>query len=58
MNGSLIVLPYNALSASAEIMSVLRYVLGSTNTVLRSIHGTEDIETAAIHIALGKATPK
>ncbi|VDO03704.1 unnamed protein product [Rodentolepis nana] len=26
---------------------------GSTNAVVRSLHGTEDVETAAIHIALG-----
>ncbi|VUZ53071.1 unnamed protein product [Hymenolepis diminuta] len=26
---------------------------GSTNAVIRSLHGTEDVETAAIHIALG-----
>nr|CDS16261.1 ceramide kinase [Echinococcus granulosus] len=31
----------------------LTYNLSSTNAVIRSIHGTEDVETAAIHIALG-----
>ncbi|KAL5963033.1 Ceramide kinase [Taenia solium] len=41
---------------SLEVTPRLRIGLipaGSTNTVVRSIHGTEDVETAAIHIALG-----
>lgn len=33
---------------------VLHSIIGSTNAVIRSIHGTEDVETAAIHIALGR----
>ncbi|KAL5111453.1 Ceramide kinase [Taenia crassiceps] len=41
---------------SLEVTPQLRIGLipaGSTNAVIRSIHGTEDVETAAIHIALG-----
>lgn len=41
---------------TSEVTPQLRIGLipaGSTNAVIRSIHGTEDVETAAIHIALG-----
>ena len=47
-----IVEPTTSLQIKSQLM--FHFILGSTNAVVQSIHGTGDIETAAIHIVLGK----